>query len=310
MQRLLIVGCGDIGLRTAALLLGRYRLFGLLHDASRAAVLRARGIIPIPGDLDRPDTLRRLAGMADIVLHFAPPRISPYVGRIAAGGVQGPELCDVRTAGLLANLAKGKSLPRCLIYISTSGVYGDCAGASVAETRAIAPITGRARRRADAERRLRKWGHDSGVVVSILRVPGIYAAERLPIARLQARTPALIAVDDVHSNHIHADDLARIVVAAIRYAKRGRIYNASDDSHLKMGDYFDLVADRFGLARSSRIPRAAAANELPPGLLSFMSESRRLCNARMKRELRVRLAYPTVVEGLAAIKTGLATSSL
>ncbi|MBA2351434.1 MAG: NAD-dependent epimerase/dehydratase family protein [Burkholderiales bacterium] len=304
MQRLLIVGCGDIGLRAAALLHGRYRLFGLLHDAARAALLRARGIIPIPGDLDRPATLRRLAGVADVVLHFAPPRADP----IAADCV-GPELCDVRTAGLLANLAKGKSLPRCLVYISTSGVYGDCGGAYVAETRAIAPKTARAHRRADGERRLRKWGRESGVAVSILRVPGIYAAGRLPIARLQARTPSLIGADDVYSNHIHADDLARIVVAAIQYGKPGRIYNASDDSELKTGDYFDLVADRFGLARPCRIPRAAAALALPPGLLSFMSESRRLCNARMKRELRARLLYPAVAEGLAAIPANAIDSS-
>lgn len=299
MQRLLIAGCGDIGLRAAALLHGRYRLFALMHDKSRDALLRARGIIPIPGDLDQPRTLRRLAGVADIVLHFAPPRTPSYANRSAVD-CDG-ELCDARTAALLAHLAKGKSLPRSLIYISTSGVYGDCAGAYVSETAAIAPRTGRAHRRVDAERRLRKWGRNSGVAVSILRVPGIYSAERLPIARLQARTPALINFDDAYSNHIHADDLARIVIAAIRFAKRGRIYNASDDSEFKMGDYFDLVADRFGLARPPRISRAAAANQLPPNLLSFMSESRRLRNARMKRELRVRLAYPTVVEGLAAI---------
>lgn len=311
MQRLLIIGCGDIALRTATHLRGRYLLFGLLHDASRASSLRARGIVPIAGDLDRPHTLTRLAGLADIVLHFAPPA-NPGHASGGAGAVQVGEERDMRTATLLAALSQGKSgkggkrgkgqsLPRRLIYISTSGVYGNCDGEQVLETRPIAPRTQRARRRADAEQRLRRWGRDSGVVVSILRTPGIYAADRLPFARLRARIPALLAAEDVYSNHIHADDLGRIAVAAIYRGASGRVYNAGDDSDLKMGDYFDLVADRCRLTRPPRIARARAIEELSPMSLSFIAESRRLCNTRIKRELRVRLSYPTVADGLAAI---------
>lgn len=304
MQRLLIIGCGDIGLRAAALLRDRYRLFGLLHDRSRADLLRSHNIVPIAGDLDRPNTLDRLAGLADVVLYFAPP---PAPARVVASTVADRrptgaiKPSDPRCAALLASLAKGKSLPRRLIYISTSGVYGDCADARVAETRPIAPQTERALRRADTERRLRKWGRDAGVAVSILRVPGIYAAGRLPFARLKARMPALRADEDVYSNHIHADDLALIAVAALRYGAPGRVYNASDNSELKMGDYFDLVAEHCGLPRSPRIPRSEAAHQLAPNILSFMRESRRLCNARIKRELHVLLRYPTVADGLAAI---------
>ena len=137
--------------------------------------------------------------------------------------------------------------------------------------------------------------------VTVLRVPGIYAAERLPIARLKSGTPALVPDDDAYTNHIHADDLVRIIVAALCRGRSGRAYNASDDSNMKMGDYFDLVADRFGLPHPPRIPWEMAQSVVPEKLLSFMRESRRLSNTRLKKELRVRLRYPSVNEGVQGV---------
>lgn len=290
-RTLLIVGCGDVALRAAPLLLTHYRLLGLCRRPEQYASLRSLGITPVSGDLDVPDSLNKLAGAAHAVLHLAPP---PVRGRT-----------DTRTAHLLAALTrrpkmKRSMLPQRFIYISTSGVYGDCKGALVTETRAINPLTERAVRRVDAERRVRNWGLHNGVNVSILRVPGIYAGDRLPLARLREGAPVLASEDDGYTNHIHADDLARIVVAALRYARPGRVYHACDDSNLKMGEYFDLVADRFALPRPSRIPRAEAEGHIAPGMLSFMQESRRLTNMRIKEELRVHLRYPTVAECLSA----------
>ncbi len=267
---------------------GRYRVYALSRSPQRFAALRMLGIIPVRGDLDRPGTLAAIAGLTHDVVHFAPP---PNRGAH-----------DTRTAHLIAALAKGSSLPQQLVYISTSGVYGDCNGELVVETRPARPQTDRARRRVDAERRLREWGARSGVRVSILRVPGIYAAERLPLARLAKGTPALMPEEDSYVNHVHADDLARIVVAALHHAHPNRMYNAADDAPQKMGDYFDLVADRFGLPRPPRIARAEAANVIPENLLSFMNESRRLVNRRIKRELRLKLRYPTVEDGIAAAR--------
>jgi nucleoside-diphosphate-sugar epimerase len=272
-----------------ALVRGRYRVYALSRSPQQFAALRLLGIIPVRGDLDQPDTLAAIAGLAHDVVHFAPP---PGCG-----------VHDARTAHLIAALAKGSSLPQQLVYISTSGVYGDCGGELVAETRPARPQTDRARRRADAERRLRDWGARSGVRISILRVPGIYAADRLPLARLEKGTPALKRDEDSYVNHVHADDLARIVVAALHHAHPNRMYNAVDDAPQKMGDYFDLVADRFGLPRPPRIARAEAAAIIPENLLSFMNESRRLVNRRLKRELRLRLRYPTVEEGIAAARS-------
>lgn len=286
-RTLLFIGCGDIALRTAPLLQAHYRLLGLHRRPDSRAALRLHGITPVLANLDIPGSLAKLAGMAHAVVHLAPP---PNCGQR-----------DTRTANLLAALTKrpkmkGAMLPQRFVYISTSGVYGDCNGALVDETRLINPQTARAMRRADAEAQVRHWGLRNGVSVSILRVPGIYADDRLPLARLREHAPALLPEEDSYTNHIHADDLARIISAALHYGKPGRIYHACDDSKLKMGEYFDLVADQFDLPRPPRISRAEAESFISPGMLSFMQESRRLANIRIKHELRVNLRYPTVVE--------------
>lgn len=286
MRRLLIVGCGDIGRRVAALVNGRWRTFALARSEQRAEELRNLGIVPILGDLDRVETLHRVGSLAHDIVHLAPP--------------PGSGTRDTRTANLIRALTRAGSLPQRLVYISTSGVYGDCGGRLVDERRPAQPMTERAQRRLHAERQLRAWGAHSGVQVSILRVPGIYAAERLPVARLRAGTPALVPDQDPYTNHIHADDLARIIVNALGRGRAGRTYNASDDSSLKMGEYFDLVADRFGLPRLPRLTWDEVRKTVPQSVLSFMGESRRLANLRMKKELRVRLRFPSVAAAVQA----------
>lgn len=285
MKRLLIVGCGDIAHRLIPLLTPRYQVFALVRRVERCPMLRALGVIPIVGDLDDGFSLQRLVGLAEVLLHFAPP------------GTQ--DVRDLRTRHLLSALSCRGSLPKSLVYISTSGVYGDCAGAWVSETRPCLATTARAQRRVDAEQQLRLWGRRTGGAVMILRVPGIYAAERLPIQRLQQGLPCIVAEEDGFTNHIHADDLARSVLAALRYGQAGRVYHVSDDAPQKMGDYFDAIADVFGYARPQRVTRVAAQQCLPSSLLSFMNESRRLDNQRLKRELRFKLRYPSVQDFLA-----------
>lgn len=294
-NRLLIVGCGDVASRVAVLLKQRYRLFGLCRKTENFDHLRTLGIRPIKGDLDQPMSLQKMAGVAaHIVLHLAPP---PGQGKY-----------DTRTLHLLSALSQQRSntktriLPQQLIYISTSGVYGDCAGNWVSESHPVNPKNDRAYRRLDAERQIRSWGVRNGVHVSILRVPGIYAHNRLPIERLHQGTPALLPAEDGYTNHIHATGLARIIVATLRFSKPGRIYHACDDSCLRMGEYFDLVADHFDLPRTKKITRQQAQKILSPGLLSFMMESRRLTNNRMKQELQIRMRYPTVADCLAEIE--------
>jgi len=263
MEQLLIAGFGDIARRAFPALASRFHVTRLS---------RRLGV-----DLDRPLAPRT----ADAVLHCAPP---PGSGER-----------DARTANLLAAL-RGV---RRLLYVGTSGVYGDCGGAWVDETRPVNPQTPRARRRRDAEEQLQRWCGERGVALVILRAPGIYAADRLPIERLRAGTPVLNAEDDVYTNHIHADDLAAAAVRALEPDAAPGVYNVADDSVLRMGEWMDLVADHARLARPPRMPRSRIAEHVSPEVLSFMNESRRLDNRRMKAELGLTLRHRTVHEGLA-----------
>jgi nucleoside-diphosphate-sugar epimerase len=288
---LLIVGCGDVGLRVLRLLRGRVRVLALTSSAARVDALRDAGALPLIGNLDDAASLGRLAALADWVLHLAPP--------------PSHRATDPRTAALLCALARSVRVRR-LVYASTSGVYGDAGGARFDETRAVQPATPRAQRRVDAEALVRHHGRAFGVNASVLRIPGIYALDREggdPRERVMRGAPLLADADDVYTNHIHADDLARACVAALFRAAPQRVYHASDDSALKMGEHFDAVADAFGLPRALRLSRPdlrAAVSEMQ---WSFMSESRRLDNTRLKRELRVRLEYPTPSAAWAAIKS-------
>jgi len=277
--RVLLIGCGDVALRAADLLHPKVRLYGLTRRAEDIPRLRAHGIVPIVGDLDLFASLGRLRAAPFAVLHFAPP---PSEGRD-----------DPRTQKLIAALTRARSIPRRFVYVSTSGVYGDCAGARITEARPRRARSPRSRRRVAAEDRLRAWATRRGVRLAILRAPGIYTETRLPIERIRQGTPVLSPDEDVFTNHVHASDLARAAVAALFRAKPNRAYNITDDAEIKMGNWFDAVADAFRLPRPPRVSWEEAEHRIAPMLLSFMSESRRLANTRMKDELRVRLRYPT-----------------
>ncbi len=298
-QRVLIVGCGDVGLRTAGQLGApqsqRVRLLALTSSPERVRLLRACGLTPLQGDLDDPASLRRLAGLAHRVIHLAPPSSDKRAG---------PE-SDPRTRDLLRAL-KRRTPPLALVYGSTTGVYGDCHGQRVSESRPVNPHTPRAQRRVDAEQWVRLLGR-TGVRSTILRIPGIYAQDReggTPRERLVKKTPVLQSADDVYTNHIHANDLARACALAVWRGQAQRVINVCDDTDMKMGDYFDLAADLMGLSRPPRLPRSTANESLPLMLLSFMNESRRLDNRRMKKELRLQLQVPHVRQGLSP-QTGL-----
>ena len=276
-------------MRVARQLRGRAVIRALSSTPTRLEELRTAGIVPLAGNLDEAMTLRRLAGLATRVVHLAPPAAEP----------PGAWWRDLRTQSAMRALSL-RSLPASAVYASTSGVYGDCAGALVSESRPARPRTPRAQRRHDAERLVRHFGRRNGVRVSILRVPGIYGPGRGGGARdrLAQGSPVLRPEDDVYTNHIHADDLARAVVFALWRGKPQRVYNVNDDTQMMVGEFYDLAADIFELPRPRRVPCAAAGQELSLNSLSFLHESRRMSNVRLKRELRLGLRYPTVREGL------------
>lgn len=280
----LIVGCGYVGGRLARQLTSEGRaVTGLVCSAESAAALRRDGVTAIQADLDSAAALPALPGAGAEAYYFAPP----------PGEGDG----DPRVARVLAALAGCP--PVRIVYISTSGVYGDCAGAWVDESHPLHPATPRARRRAAAEAALQAWSAATGVPVVILRVPGIYGPGKLPLERLRKGLPLLREQDSPFTNRIHVDDLIAVCRAAMTRGTPGAAYNVSDGQPSNMTDYFNRIADVTGLPRPPVVGREDI-DALSPGMRAFMEESKRLDNRRMREELGVTLRYPTLEAGLAA----------
>ncbi len=289
MGSVLIVGCGDIGVRVARLHRARdERVRGLARSASALERVAAAGAEPVRADLDAPGALRGLLAGAGLVYYLAPP---PPRGT-----------GDPRVDALVA--AAADAPPERLVYISTSGVYGDRGGAWVTESDPIHPQTERARRRAAAEAALGGLGARAGTAVMILRVPGIYGPGRLPVERLRQGLPVLRDEDSPYTNRIHAHDLAAACLAAGERGRAGGIYNVSDGHPTTMTDYLCRVADLLGLPRPPAVDWEEAQRALSPSMLSFLRESRRLDNRRMRDGLGVRLRYPDLDAGLPACIEG------
>lgn len=270
--RLLIVGCGDIGTRIVACLAKRFRIMAVIRRPEAAGPLRQLGAIPLLANLDDPDTLTRLRGLAPSVLILAP---------TSAQGTR-----DRRSRHLQhALLRSPAALTQRWVYMSTTGVYGDRQGRWTDETTTPNPINDRARRRLDAERTLRH----RAPFATVIRAPGIYAADRLPLERIRQSLP--VPEHTLYTNHIHADDLARITVRALLQGARGRVYNAVDDTDMSLQAYLDCLADHFALPRPPRANDTELRAQLTPARLSFMQESRRIQNRRLKHELKLRLHY-------------------
>ncbi len=280
----LIVGCGEIGERVGLLerAVGRH-VTGLVRSEASAARLRAAGIQPVTADLDSPDSWRDLPVRKALIYYFAPP---PVKG-----------LMDPRMEAFVSMLDSSGS-PSRVVLIGTTGVYGDCAGEWVTEDRPPRPRADRARRRLAAENTLRRWSEKNRVPIVILRVPGIYGRGLLPEKRLRAGEPVLREEESPYSNRIHADDLARVCFIAGHHENPGAIYNVSDGHPTTMTDFFYRVADALGIPRPPAITREQARRQLGGGMLSYLAESRRIDNRRMREELGVEPMYPDLDAGL------------
>ncbi|MCW8907825.1 MAG: SDR family oxidoreductase [Sedimenticola sp.] len=283
MHNKVILGCGYLGQRLARQYQAQGEtVTGVVRSPNSAGVLQAAGIPALQMDLDQPlDTLPPLAGCE--LFYFIPP---PRGGTV-----------EQRVERFLAALGNDQ-LPRRILYLSTTGVYGDCAGEWVDETRPVAPVAERAQRRWDGERRFRSWCREHGCELVILRVAGIYGPGKLPLARLRRGEPMVPEVEAPYTNRIHVDDLAQVCVAAMQHGGDGEIYNVSDGTPGNMTDYFNRVADWAGLPRPPLVPLAESADALSAGMRSYLQESRRLDSSKMRRELGVVLRYPDLASGL------------
>ncbi len=281
-----IIGCGDIGKRISALWQARGAgVQALARSPASAKQLELLGIAPVIGDLDQPESLTALPVAGALLYYLAPP---PAQGDT-----------DPRMRTLVEMLAVSP-LPGRIIYISTTGVYGDNHGAWVTEDTPLQPRAARSKRRVDAESVLRTFGKDYGVPVIILRVPGIYGPGRLPIEAIKTRRPVLDENESGYTNRIHAQDLARVCVVAAERGRADAVYNVSDGHPSSMTGYFNQLADILGEPRPPVVSRAEAQRVLKPGMLSYLDESRRVDNRRMREELGVKLLYPTLEAGLRA----------
>jgi len=281
---IIIIGCGDIGIRVAR----RWqkstsKIIGVVRSEKSAEKLRQNNIQPIVADLDQPNKLPELSLKKSLVYYFAPPNRS---------GVQ-----DDRMRSFLAGITP-ENIPAQIIYISTSGVYGDCGSNWITEEQPVNPATDRSKRRVDAEVTLQNWAQNTSYAINILRVPGIYGPGRLPIDRVRNGEPILRAEDAPISNRIHADDLAQAAENAAHFGKSGAIYNVSDGRPSTVTEYYNTLADMLGVPRPPVITREEARRTFSPTRMSFLQESRRLDNTKMLRELRVELQYPSIQEGI------------
>lgn len=280
----LIIGCGDIGKRIASRLRSNgVEVAAITRSEEKRATLAGMGVDAHIGNLDDPETIDTKIAAGALVFYLAPP---------PGGGIT-----DNRMRNFCAS-TRSDSRPAKVVYISTSGVYGDCPGMAVTEETPVNPQTARAKRRLDAETVLAGWGKNMEVPVVILRVTGIYGPNRLPITHLMNGVPLLNEDEAPITNRIHADDLAAICMAAAEKGIDGEIFNVSDGEHTTMTEYFSAIADMLGIPRPRQVSREEAAMVMPPLLYSYFSESRRMDNSRMLNRLGVSLRYPTLAEGL------------
>ena len=287
-KHIVIVGCGDIGLRVAKIWKNQGKsVFGVVRSEENLNALRQQHIHAIAADLDDITTLTELNGKLSkqsLLYYFAPP---------PAEGV-----LDTRMANFLQNLDKN-ALPSQLIYISTSGVYGDHQGQLINEQTPANPQVDRAKRRFHAEQQLLEFGTNNiSVAITILRVGGIYGPGRLPLQRLKDQIPMLHENLAPQTNRIHADDLAQVCVAAATEKADGEIYNVSDGTNSNMTEYFNTIADFCNLPRPPLVDWDEAEKTISKGMLSYLKESRRMDNSKMINELDIELIYPSLKEGL------------
>jgi nucleoside-diphosphate-sugar epimerase len=279
----LIIGCGDLGRRLASARLREgEKIAGVVRSSASIARLEELGITGFQVDLDEPP-LPELPIEQSCLFYFAPP---------PRDGIQ-----DSRVRALEAAFPV-QGNPSRLVYLSTTGVYGDCQGEWVDESREPNPKVERALRRRDAEQVLQRWSSENGAELIILRVAGIYGPGKLPLARLREGLPLIRESEAPFTNRIHIDDLVQVCTAAMERGVPGQIYNVSDGEPGTMTDYFNRIADRAGLPRAPQISMAEGSEHLSAGMMSYMRESRRLDNSKMLRELGVELRYPNLELGL------------
>jgi nucleoside-diphosphate-sugar epimerase len=280
-------GCGYVGRQVALReLADGGSVSAMVRTAKSAERLNRQGIHAVSADLESDCPPEKfLSGR--VLYWFAPPQ---------PDGDQ-----DRRLRHFVDCAQDAGERPSRVVLISTTGVYGDCQGDWVTEDRALAPITGRACRRVDAEHSMRDWCRMHDILVVALRVPGIYGAGKLPLKRLREGLPVLAPELAPWSNRVHVEDLISACLAAARIAEPLPVYNVSDGHPSTMPDFFFSVADAVGLPRPPVVDRQEATAALSAEMRSYLAESKRIDNTRMREHLGIDVRYPDLASGLSTL---------
>ncbi len=288
INKLWIIGCGDIGRRVANLYKNQankqsINIYALVSSRASKERCDALGINSVALDLDNKNALANLGNQLQDsqLFYFAPP---------PRNGVE-----DTRLQNFLSSLS---AHPKRIVLISTTGVYGDSKGEWIDENYPIKPQAERAQRRLSAEKTLQEWAQTHQRETIILRVPGIYATDRLPLARLKKGLPVVKQDEAGWTNRIHADDLAMVCKLAMEFNRSDEVYNVTDGHPSTMTAYFNQVADYANLPRPPQISMQQAEATLSAGMVSYLRESRRISNQKMLDDLGVELIYPSLMQGL------------
>lgn len=283
----IIVGCGNVGRRIASQLISAGDnpdlILGIVQSQESVTLCSEIGIKAEKQDLDQPAfSLEQLK--QSNVYYLVPPQKSGDT--------------DMRTRAVLAAMSHANVKPNKVVLISTTGVYGDCSGEWVTEKSDTNPQTDRGKRRLDSEQQWTEWCKNQSTDYVILRVPGIYARSRIPRKRIEQGIPVVTASECGYTNRIHADDLARVSIAAMNKSVSGEIYNATDGTPGKITEYLQAAAAELNLAMPPEISMHEAKQTLSAGMMSYLGESRKISNQKMLTELAVNLHYADFRHGL------------
>jgi len=275
-----IVGCGYIGKKVASKLLSLgASVECYVHSAGSKEACEALDLRANLLELDNSDFSNEWHVQdKNIIAYFAPP---PRHG-----------ISDTRMTHFISTLENLKSTPNKIVLISTTGIYGDCQGEWIDESRAVNPQADRAHRRLSAENQLQQYCQSKNIECIIFRVPGIYAIDKLPEKRITSGEPIVSAVDSGYTNRIHAEDLSEFCVEALTQKIKPGVYNCCDGNPSTMNDYFVRVADFLGIDRPKEISLQQAKKELSAGMLSYLAESKRISNKKLLDNFSTKFKYP------------------
>ncbi|HZQ00133.1 MAG TPA: SDR family oxidoreductase [Reyranella sp.] len=274
MDRLFVIGLGFCGLEIARRAKANgWQVAGSVTGEGKADELRSKGI-----EAELLSVSSRALQAATHILSTVPPQ--------ASGDPVLPLVRELR--------------PTWLGYISTTGVYGDRGGGWVDETDTPNPGQARSRHRLQAERAWHDLARERGAPLDVFRLPAIYGPGRSALDQVREGRAQCVDKPGQVFCRVHVADIASAVLAAMKQA-RGTLYNVCDDEPCAQSDVIAFACKLLGRPAPRLVPWEEAAPKMSEMARSFYAENRRVRNDRIKRELGVRLQFPTYREGLTAI---------